>query len=84
MGMRKWGRFNMENENKDFHAPSYLFDQTWKQVVAELSDESERSCAIVGGAFLDNLLEELLDNYLVDNPNARDDLLSSERINAPL
>ena len=82
--MRKWGRFNLENENKDFHAPPELFQQTWQQVVDELNGESERACAIVGGVFLDDLLENLLGIYLVDNRDARNDLLGSERLTTPL
>ena len=73
----------MENENKDFHALPEPFDQTWKQAVDELNGVSERACAIVGGVVLDGLLEKLLDNYLVDNADARNDLLGSEKT-APL
>jgi len=74
----------METNGKEFRAPHDLFDKTWTQVNEELHAESERACAIVGGALLDDLLGELLEVYLVENSDASSDLLSSENINAPL
>jgi hypothetical protein len=65
-------------------APSDLFDETWKTVVAELNADSERASAIVGSAYLDDLLGQLLELYLVENDDAARELLSSENVNAPL
>jgi hypothetical protein len=74
----------MEAAGKDFEAPAELFNDTWKQVIKDLHGESDRGCGIVGGAFLDDLLGELLEVYLVENTDASSDLLSSENISAPL
>ena len=74
----------METNVKEFQAPPELISETLTQVTEELHGESERACAIVGGALLDDLLGELLEAYLVQNSDASSDLLSSENINAPL
>ena len=74
----------METNGKEFQAPPELIKETLTQVTEELHGESERACAIVGGALLDDLLGTLLEVYLVQNSDASSDLLSSENINAPL
>ena len=60
------------------------FDPTWERMLDELSGESERACAIVGVAYLDDLLGVLLEHYLIENQDAYRDLLDPDNINAPL
>jgi hypothetical protein len=74
----------MKTSVDDIKAPKELFDETWSQVTKELNSESERACAIVGGAYLDDLLGELVELYLVENADASPDLLDSGNGNAPL
>lgn len=61
-----------------------IFDENWKLMHEELSGESERACAIVGVAYLDDLLGQVLENYLLENTSAYHDLINPENINAPL
>jgi hypothetical protein len=74
----------MKTSADDIKVTKELFDETWSRVTKELNAESERACAIVGGAYLDDLLGELLELYLVENADASPDLLDSENGNAPL
>lgn len=60
------------------------FDETWELMYKELAGESERACAIVGVAYIDDLLGQVLENYLLENKGAYQDLLNPENINAPL
>ena len=73
----------MKPNNDNDRALEFL-NNAFTQVTNELHGESERACAIIGGAFLDDLLGELLEIYLVQNHDATQDLLSSENVNAPL
>ena len=61
-----------------------LFDETWQSAIDELHRESERGAAIVGAAYLDELIGEVLSEYLLEKPDAFNDLLSSDNQNAPL
>lgn len=45
----------------------------------EQGEADERAVAIVGGAFLDNLLERVLSNFMVDDPRESQRLLGVER-----
>jgi hypothetical protein len=65
-------------------AADHLFDAAWKSMNEELSGESDRAAAIVGCALIDERLAELLDEFLVQNADGRDDLLDSENVNTPL
>ncbi len=56
----------------------------WKDVVAELTNESERACAIVGAAFLDELLGQVLEKYLLANAEVRGALFDTGNPNAIL
>jgi hypothetical protein len=60
------------------------FDENWELMYTELSGESERACAIVGIAYIDDLLGQVLEHYLLENKGAYKDLLNPENINAPL
>jgi hypothetical protein len=60
------------------------FDETWKLMYKELSGESERACSIVGIAYIDDLLGQVIEHYLLENKEAYKELLNPENINAPL
>ena len=68
--------------NMDTH--NGTFDETWELMYKELSGESERACAIVGIAYIDDLLGQVLEHYLLENKGAYKDLLNPENVNAPL
>lgn len=59
-------------------------DFNWKAFSDELQGESHRAAAIVGAAILDELLGELIGNYLVDDETERKRLLSPRDVMAPL
>lgn len=63
---------------------SEISDDSWKSVFDELGGESERACAIVGAAYLDDLLLKCLEGYLLENPDSYDELLNPDNSNAPL
>ncbi len=52
------------------------------EVVKELARESDRGCAIVGAVYLDDLLEQVLNSYLIQNKESVKELLSSKNTNA--
>lgn len=55
------------------------------EIMDELHGESERACAIVAAAVLDELLGEILSQYLlVSHPDAYRDLLDSDNLDSPL
>jgi hypothetical protein len=62
--------------------PRQIFDEL--QMLEELTGESERACAIVGVAYLDDLLLQLLKQYLVENVDGYHDLLDPGNANAVL
>lgn len=51
----------------------------YEAFLGEFSEESERAGAIVAGAYLDELLRELLSTSMVQQKSAVDDLLGSEK-----
>jgi DNA-binding MltR family transcriptional regulator len=53
--------------------------QDWKGWIEEFQNESDRAAAILGAAVLDALLEELLREFLVDDPGVVSKLLSTEQ-----
>ena len=57
---------------------------TWAKFLSELRRETDRGCAIVAAAYVDDLLGELLGAYLVENRDVSRQLLSSDDSNAPL
>jgi len=61
-----------------------LYDENWEYISNELNGESERACAIVGGEYLNNLLEEILKKYLIKNGKTYKELLYPSNQNAPL
>lgn len=63
---------------------SEIFNENWQLMHKELSGESERACAIVGVAYLDDYLGQVLQQYLLEHANAYNELLGSENLNAPL
>ena len=42
-----------------------------QELLAELNGANERACAVVGAARLDDLLRELLEAYIVEDRDAR-------------
>jgi len=54
-----------------------LTPEDWKDFAADLQKESDRGPAIVGSAFLDDLLSELVARHLLDDKQAADELLTS-------
>ncbi len=67
-----------------FSGQQELFDKISAQVFAELGGGSDRACAVVAGALLDDVLGRLLEAYLIEHADGADELLSSENVNAPL
>ena len=61
-----------------------VFDQNRELMYEELAGESERACAIVGVAYLDDLLGQVLEHYLLENAGAYRELLNPENPSAPL
>ena len=59
-------------------------EDTPRQMIEELIGESDRACAIVGVAYLDDLLLQILEQYLVENEEAYRDLLDLDNANALL
>ena len=45
-----------------------------QELLAELNGANERACAVVGAARLDDLLRELLEAYIVEDRDARNQL----------
>jgi len=74
----------MEASFDNINVPNEVLEEKKEKIREELFAESERACAIVGGAYLGELLGELLEHYLVENKTAGFDLLNSENVNAPL
>jgi len=50
----------------------------------ELSKETPRGCVIVGAAYLDALIGQVLELYLLENNDAKNDLIHSKNTSAPL
>jgi len=61
-----------------------VFDENWHLMYEELAGESESACVIVGVAYLDDLLGQVLEQYLLENLSVHYELLDSENLNAPL
>lgn len=59
------------------------FREDWEAFVNEFAHESDRASALLGAAYLDEILGELIESFLVDDETTRS-LLSSNRPYAPL
>jgi mannitol operon repressor len=59
-------------------------EEDYNSFIEELSSETDRACAILGPAYLDARLGELIQAFLVDDPAPVQDLLSPDRPYAPL
>ncbi len=56
--------------------------EQWQEWMEEFQGESDRACAVLGAAFLDEHLRALLEAFLVDDPNRVQDLF--EQAASPL
>jgi mannitol operon repressor len=56
----------------------------WESFINEFAYESDRASAVLGAAYLDELLEKLIASFLIDDKKAIDTLLSSSNPYAPL
>ncbi len=56
----------------------------WKGFYEEFQNESERGMVILAGAFLDAQLRNLISKFLIDDKNAVDKLLGTEKSYGPL
>jgi mannitol operon repressor len=64
--------------------PRHFDEQEWEAFANEFAHESDRASAILGAAYLDVLLEQLISSFLIDDQNAIGELLSVDRPYAPL
>jgi len=70
---------NEKNDNS-----LYRNKDEWEKFLGEIAYESDRACAILGAAYLDRLLGDLIANFLIDDQEAVSSLLNPERPYAPL
>jgi len=56
----------------------------WETFLDEFAHESDRASAVLGAAYLDELLEKLIASFLIDDKKAIDILLSPSKPYAPL
>jgi len=56
--------------------------EQWKEFLDEFQTESDRSCAVLGAAFLDEQLRSLLEAFIVDDPKRIAELFDG--VGAPL
>lgn len=59
------------------------FREDWEAFIQEFSQESDRACALLGAAYLDELLTELLLSFLIDDKESMN-LLGLEKPYAPI
>lgn len=71
-----------KNKNIKRLDPNKIDD--WKGFLEEFQKETDRGAAIVGAAFLDVLLEQLISNFLIDDKEKVNELLNPDYIYAPL
>jgi DNA-binding MltR family transcriptional regulator len=64
--------------------PRYFDEQEWVAFSNEFAHESDRASTILGAAYLDVLLEQLIASFLVDDQHAISELLGGDRSYAPL
>jgi mannitol operon repressor len=55
--------------------PSFRDEGAWTSYYDQLKSESDRGCAIIGGAMIDQSLSKLIAKYLIDDQPAVDELL---------
>lgn len=59
--------------------------QDWEKFLEEFQNESPRACVILGAAFLDIKLRELIASFLINERKVVDDLLGTEKkVDSPL
>ena len=68
----------MALKGKKSHEETLAKSKDFEGFLTEFQKENDRSAAIIGAAFLDEHLKQLLTNFMVDDPNEVKDLLSSE------
>ena len=56
--------------------------EQWQEWMDEFQGESDRACAVLGAAFLDEQLRALLEAFFVDDPNRMQDIF--EKAASPL
>jgi DNA-binding MltR family transcriptional regulator len=62
-----------------------LNEYNWQEFYEEVQNESPRAAVIISGAFLDNLLRDLIASFMINNKKIVDELLGTEQIcEAPL
>ncbi|MEW6092543.1 MAG: MltR family transcriptional regulator [Chloroflexota bacterium] len=64
--------------------PRFFDENEWTAFSNEFAHESDRASIILGAAYLDDLLEQLIAGFLVDDQNAMGELLDGNRPYAPL
>jgi DNA-binding MltR family transcriptional regulator len=55
--------------------PTFRDPKEWSHFYDELKTESDRGCAVIGGAMIDQSLSQLIASFLVDDPPAVNYLL---------
>jgi hypothetical protein len=68
----------MALKGKKSQEETFAKSKDFQGFLDEFQEENDRSAAIIGAAFLDEHLKQLLANFMVDNPNEVKELLSSE------
>jgi len=75
----------VKNAKGDKTYRTNLNEYKWDIFFEEFQKETPRAAVILSGAFLDNLLRELIGSFMIDNTKIVDELLGTENVSeAPL